>query len=300
MGIFSESDREVAQAVKVEKHIEDSIMRGIQFMLDTNEFVAIARVGREDLFKKLIGSNIIFTPKNSEEIYGLINFKSNEIGPQATKLLSDYFERLKKKLPNTESSEYKQRERALFEKANKLVELLPRRVVHAVLVTDEDSFTNTALKTFEIVVARLAKGEGIAQVAKDIAKMEELDVKGLDKRLETRYTALFKAYKIELSKEVYAMYQESVKNFKNITLVKLKEVRERNKEMLLNYLKGKSKDINVIINEMKIVKSELMKIGEKDYSGDVKLVAEARALGAAINSLDNDVIILDSLLGPRA
>jgi gas vesicle protein len=277
------------------------VRENVPFVLDTNEFVAIAREGKRELFEKLLGENkFFFTPKNKDEVYGLIKYKSNEIGPQAAQLLSEYLERLKEKLPNTSSDEYKERERMYLEKANMLVVLLPRKVVHTVLVTDEDSFANTALKTFEMVVARLAKGEGLTQIAADIAKMGELDLKGLDKRLEVRYRALFKAYKIELSKEAHERYRESIDKSKNDTIAKIKEVRERNKKMLLDYLKGKSKDIKVMIDEIKVVRAELMELGKKDYVGDVKIIAEARAIGAIINSLDDDVITLNDLLGPRA
>ncbi len=288
MGIFSETTDENKRYVDARQHIKDAMRDEVPLVLDTNAFVAIANVGDRAALDEMIGYEFFFfMPKNQEEIYGLIKHK--KIGPKASQLLTEYFEKLKTKIPEVDFNEF-------AKEVEQLVELIPRRLVHYILVIADDSLANRLLTQFELVLARLERGESLDAVSGDIKRMNELNLGDLDSKIMERHKIFCEMLKINLQKANKDRYFEHVNDFKGAAIKEICKARDDNLVSMLRSIKSIKKDKRVLLEKMK---SDFMKIGEKGYVGDMRLVAEARAVGAKIRSLDKDVIALNDLLGAR-
>ena len=261
----------------VEKRLKNS---QIPFTLDTCIFVYLARFGHNDLLQKIANApHYVLLKSNIDEIR---SFQKKKIFPEFIALLVNF---MKKALEN---DRYKEIDTENFERElQRLVPLIPRRIVHDVMINLKDSYINQLISLYQNQLAQTEqlKREPIndnefqrrlrALILATKAEKDKLD-EALDNRFETRYIDLCNKLNIN-DAAIHSKGFES-KYFAHIQIFKKEVLHNINKIL-------KSNQIDRIILGLK-------KLGKKTYEEDIKFVAETIAKGAEGESRDSDVISL--------
>ena len=259
--------REESEYKKAKKHVEDCL-KSKSFTLDTNILVLLAEFNDKNLLDWLVKApGFVLTSTNTLEIRGLL--KGDFIAKNAKMLLTEFLERaLKSK--KASKIHYDR----FVKELEPLTALLPRKLVHDVLITDKDSFVNNLMEKYAAVLEKMKKGgikdKDLIALRKDYLK----EVEGLKGKLEKRFTQLCKKLNVDELRIDRKRYFEHVDIFKHFTV---NDITKLVKKYVAN--------IPNLVMEFRL-------IADKQYKSDVKFVAETLARGAEGKSLDSDVIIL--------
>ncbi len=239
------------------------------FTLDTNIFVVLAKEGNVDLLNDIANApNFVFVDTNDRELYGLIHGNHTLLNQREKHILETFRAQLQKKRPaRTNVGTYENLLRPL-------TDLLPRKLVHDIMISSNDSFVRKLLKRF--IDAREKKRDDSAFLLQ-LQKEFERDVKSLPHLCRVVFS--FRCKKIGINEQSIdtARCFADIDKFIQVTLREIKEIVARNHANLQNII------------------SNLESIAQKEYRADIKFVAETLEHAATGASLDSDVITLMEL-----
>ena len=247
------------------KKIIEQGMKEKSFAVEFNVLLPIIREKDFQTLKILLSSSKFLLPYSTKiEIDGLIqgSLDSNTKG-----MLIDFITRFpKEKIIHFDDDKLKNR---LFE----LTPLLPRKVVHDLMISNSDSFIKNLERKY-FLLSEKARKNSITRI--DITRIADeysSAIESLDKLFRAKFIELCSLLKINPEKIDQKSYFEFIAFYKNEVLMDIEKIRKN------------SNDFAAII-------SVLDELASKIYSADINFVATIISCGIKGGSLDSDVTFL--------
>ncbi|MBW2977499.1 hypothetical protein KY331_01520 [Candidatus Woesearchaeota archaeon] len=237
-----------------------------RFTFDTNYLIVLAENNEENILMNIANCpGYIFTSTNLGEIIGIL--KGGRLEEKAAKILGNFFIKARKRFKKVDFSKYEKELRPF-------ADLLPRKLVHDVVISLEDSFLNNLIRLYENL-----RQKTLSRAAyKTAAEYYGEEKRALPKKMKQRYEFLCEEYNIDRDR---IGKDDEKKYFENANLFKDRLIHEIELVVKQNITKG----FDVLIKKIK-------ELAEKTYKADIRFVAETIARSATLRSFDSDVIWL--------
>ena len=247
------------------KKIIEQGMKEKSFAVEFNVLLPIIREKDFQTLKMLLSSSKFLLPYSTKiEIDGLIHgsLDSNTKG-----MLIDFISRFpKNKIIHVNDDKLKNQ---LLE----LTPLLPRKVVHDVMISNSDSFIKNLEKRYSELLEKARKNELTRIDNSKIAEEYSSAIDSLDKLFGAKFIELCSVLKINPEKIDQKSYFEFIAFYKKEVLAHIEKIRKN------------SNDFAAII-------SALQELANKIYKADIDFVATVVSHGIKGGSLDSDVTFL--------
>jgi len=256
--------REISKTIAA---VQAGIKSQNNFTLDTNRLITLANHGKTKELEDLIGCDkYLLTSVNAFEIFGLS--RGHRLGKDTQRILKWFINavKLRNRYIEIDASE-------IQKQLKPLAVLIPRKLVHDVMITLPNSFLKRLEERYDILSERFKRGRlsnsDIVRAGKDY----EEDLGSLDVKLKERFDTLCDKLDIDSSEINQRDYFSDIQKFKRRLLAEVQALKQR-------------------IRKFDILILALRDIANKNYRNDIKYVAQTIAAGAVGQSSDSDVIFL--------